>query len=59
MKELNKKPLLDEDKEALNKLTDWENAPKLEDLKTDYDAAKIDHQTQVLKIIINFNIFYY
>lgn len=50
MKELNKKPYLDEDKEALNKLTDWENAPELKDLKTDYDAAKIEHQTQVLKI---------
>ena len=33
-----------------DKLTDWDNEPKLEDLKNDLESAKTNHDAQMLKI---------
>jgi len=36
--------------ESIKPLTEWENEPSLEDLKTDLTSASVDHNTQVSKI---------
>ena len=38
------------DKEKVNKITDWENAPTLKELLENYNSAKIDQQLQTDKI---------